>query len=126
MSKAGRSARAKRSGRVGLRSEWLAIAWLSLKGYRLLARRFGGKGGEIDLIMKRGRLVIFVEVKRRGMMEEALVSITPKKRRLVAARVRQWLALNPWAMDFDLRVDAMFLAPWRLPQHVERVFELVL
>ncbi len=126
MSKAGRSDRARRSGRVGRRSEWLAIAWLSLKGYRLLARRFGGKGGEIDLIMRRGRGVIFVEVKRRGMMEEALVSITPKKRRLVAARVRQWLAQNPWAMDHDLRVDAVFLAPLRWPRDVARAFELVL
>ncbi len=126
MSKAGRSARARRSGALGRRSESLAIIWLFLKGYRLLARRFGGKGGEIDLIMKRGRCVIFVEVKRRGMMEEALVSITPKKRRLVAARVRQWLALNPWAMDFDLRVDAVFLAPLRRPRHLAGVFELVL
>ncbi len=126
MSQAGRSARAKRSGRVGRRSEWLAIAWLSLKGYRLLARRFGGKGGEIDLIMRRGRLVIFVEVKRRGMMEEALVSITPKKRRLVSGRVRQWLAQNPWAMDHDLRFDAVFLAPLRWPKHARGVFELVL
>jgi putative endonuclease len=126
LSKARRSDRARRSGRIGLRSEWLAIAWLSIKGYRLLARRFGGKGGEIDLIMRRGRSVIFVEVKRRGMMEEALVSITPNKRRLVAARVRQWLARNPWAMDHVLRVDAVFIAPWRLPQHLAGVFELVL
>lgn len=126
MSKAGRSARARRSGRIGRRSEWLAIIWLHAKGYRLLARRFGGKGGEIDLIMRRGQLVIFVEVKRRGMMEEALVSITPGKRRLVAARVRQWLAQNPWATDHDLRVDAVFLAPLRWPRHVAGVFELVL
>lgn len=126
MSKAGRSARARRSGTLGRRSEWLAIIWLFFKGYRLLARRFGGKGGEIDLIMKRGRLVIFVEVKRRGMMEEALVSITPKKRRLVAGRVRQWLARNPWAMDHDLRFDAVFIAPWRWPQHVVGAFEFVL
>jgi putative endonuclease len=126
LSKSGRSDRARRSGRVGRRSEWLAIIWLFFKGYRLLARRFGGKGGEIDLVMRRGRSVIFVEVKRRGMMEEALVSITPKKRRLVAARVRQWLARNPWAMDHDLRVDAVFLAPLRWPKHVSGVFELAL
>ncbi len=126
MSKAGRSERARRSGKVGQRSEWLAIVWLVFKGYRLLARRFGGKGGEIDLVMRRGRLVIFVEVKRRGMMEDALVSITPKKRRLVAARVRHWLAQNPWAMEHDLRFDAVFLAPLRWPKHVAGVFELVL
>ena len=35
MRDAARSARAKRSGATGRRSEWLAILWLSAKGYRL-------------------------------------------------------------------------------------------
>jgi putative endonuclease len=121
-----RSRRARRSGVTGLRYEWLAILWLSAKGYRLLARRFGGKGGEIDLIMKRGRTVAFVEVKARGRIDDALTAITPEKRRLVEARIRQWLSRNAWAMDHHLRADAVFLAPWRQPRHVPAVFELVL
>lgn len=121
-----RSRRARRSGTAGLQAEWLALLWLSVKGYRLLERRFGGKGGEIDLIMRRGRLVIFVEVKRRGRMVDALSAITPGKERFITARVRQWLARNPWAMDHDLRMDAVFLAPWRLPNHVPGVFALSL
>lgn len=119
-----RSRRARRSGLTGRRAEWLAILWLSTKGYRLLARRFGGKGGEIDLVMKRGRTVAFVEVKARGALEDALTAITPQKQRLVELRVRQWLAQNPWAMDHDLRVDAVFLAPRRWPRHVPGIFEL--
>jgi putative endonuclease len=121
-----RSRRARRSGLTGRRSEWLAILWLAAKGYRLLARRFGGKGGEIDLIVKRGRTVAFVEVKARGAIEDALEAITPQKRRLVEARIRQWLAQNPWAMDHHLRADAVFLAPRRWPRHVPAVFPLVL
>lgn len=126
MSLEARSARAKRSGTTGRRGEALAILWLSAKGYRLLTRRFGGKGGEIDLIVKRGRTVAFVEVKARGALDDALTAITSQKRRLVEARVRQWLARNPWAMDHDLRADAVFLAPWRRPRHVPGAFELLL
>ncbi len=126
MTETGRSLRAKRSGTSGRRAEWLALLWLAAKGYRPLARRFGGKGGEIDLIVKRGRTVAFVEVKARGALDDALSAITPGKRRLIENRVRQWLARNPWAMDHDLRADAVFVAPWRLPRHVESVFELVL
>lgn len=126
MTAAGRTARARRSGTTGRRAEWVAILWLSAKGYRLLARRFGGKGGEIDLIVKRGRTVAFVEVKQRGLLDDALTAITPQKRRFVGMRVRQWLARNPWAMDCDFRADAVFLAPWRRPRHIERAFDLEL
>ena len=126
MSEAHRSARAKRSGATGRRSERLALLWLCAKGYRPLAWRFGGKGGEIDLIVKRGRTVAFVEVKARGAIEDALTAITPQKRRLVEARIRQWLAKNAWAMDCHLRADALFIAPWRWPRHVPGVFDLVL
>lgn len=122
----GRSRRAKRSGLTGSRAERLAILWLTLKGYRLLERRFGGKGGEIDLVMKRGRTVAFVEVKARGRLEDALIALTPEKRRLVERRVRHWLGRNPWAMDHHLRADAVFLAPWRRPRHVPAAFALVL
>ncbi len=121
-----RSRRARRSGLSGRRAEWLAILWLSAKGYRLLERRFGGKGGEIDIVMKRGRTVAFVEVKARGRLEDAMAAVTQEKRRLVARRVRQWLARNPWAMAYDLRADAVFLAPWRRPRHVPAAFALVL
>jgi putative endonuclease len=126
MSEALRSRRARRSGLSGRRGEWLAVAFLSLKGYRLLQRRFGGKGGEIDLIMARGNDIVFVEVKARASLDDAASAITADKRRLIEARIRQWLARNPWAMQRNLRADAVFLAPWRLPRHVPRVFELVL
>lgn len=121
-----RSRRARRSGLSGRRAEWLAILWLSMKGYRLLERRFGGKGGEIDIVMRRGRTVAFVEVKARSRLDDALAAVTPEKQRLVARRVRQWLARNPWAMDRDLRADAVFLAPWHWPRHVPGAFALVL
>ncbi len=126
MSEALRSRRARHSGLSGRRGEWLAVAFLSLKGYRLLQRRFGGKGGEIDLIMARGDNIVFVEVKARAALDDAASAITADKRRLIEARIRQWLARNPWAMQRNLRADAVFLAPWRLPRHVPRVFELVL
>lgn len=121
-----RSRRARRSGLAGHRAEWLAILWLSAKGYRLLERRYGGKGGEIDLVMKRGRTVAFVEVKARGELDAAMLAITPEKRRLVERRVRHWLSRNPWASGHYLRADAVFLAPWRRPRHVPAAFALLL
>lgn len=124
MTTSGRSDRARRSGVAGRRYELLALLWLMGKGYRPLAHRLGGKGGEIDLVMKRGRAIAFVEVKARREIDVAAASVTAEKRRLVEARIRHWLARNPWAMDHDLRADTVFLAPWRMPRHVVAAFEL--
>ncbi len=43
----------------------------------VLARRYAASGGEIDLIVKRGDTIAFVEVKARGVMDNALVAIGP-------------------------------------------------
>jgi putative endonuclease len=107
-------------------AEWLAAAFLMAKGYRILARRYGGKGGEIDLIARRGQTVIFVEVKARAGMDLAETAISAQKARLVSRRVSSWLARNPWANGHNLRADAVFIAPRRWPRHVTQVFELQL
>ena len=119
-----RSRAQARAGRIGHKAEWLAAAFLMAKGYRILARRYGGKGGEIDLIAKRGATIAFVEVKARSDLDMALQAITPEKQRLMARCVRNWLAQNPWANQHFLRADAVFLAPWRWPRHIMSIFEL--
>jgi len=119
-----RSARAAGSVASGLGAERLAILWLALKGYRLIERRHGGQGGEIDLIVRRGRTIAFVEVKARAAMEDAQGAITAEKVRLLTRRINAWRALNPWAEGCALRADAVFIARGRWPRHVPRVFEL--
>ena len=47
-------------------AEWLAMFAMILKGYRPLAVRYQGWGGEIDLIMRRGKTILFIEVKAPG------------------------------------------------------------
>ena len=108
----------------GRGAERLALAWLLAKGYRPLARRYVAAGGEIDLIMRRGRTIAFVEVKARGTMEAALTSIDAGKRRRVGRAARAWLSRNGWAAGLTLRADAVFLAPGAFPRHQEAAFEL--
>ncbi len=113
---------ARQSVHSGAMAEWLAVAFLTLKGYRLLARRYGGKGGEIDLIAKRGSSIVFVEVKARAAMADAASAITPEKIRLVNRRIRDWCARNPWASGLTLRADAIFFGNSQWPRHVEGIF----
>ena len=108
----------------GLRAEWIAAAWLMVKGYRVLARRFVVKGGEIDLVVQRGRTIAFVEVKARGDLEQAAIALREVKRRRLSWAARIWLTRNPWAVGATLRGDAVFIAPGRLPRHAPEAYTL--
>lgn len=119
-----RLARRRAALRQGALAEWIAAGFLMLKGYRLLARRHGGKGGEIDLILTRGSVVIFVEVKARATREAALDAITPAKQRFMRRTVRAWLARNPWAADRTLRADAVLVRGVLRVEHVTDLFPL--
>ena len=108
----------------GHRAEWIALLFLLAKGYRPLARRYAAAGGEIDLIVARGGTIAFVEVKARGLMDDALSAITATKRQRFSRAVRAWLARNPRAQGKTWRADAVFIAPRHIPQHIVSAFEL--
>jgi putative endonuclease len=118
------AARRRRAYGLGHRAEWAARVALAAKGYRVLARRYNAPGGEIDLIARRGDTVVFVEVKARPTLDEAMIAILPSKVRRISIAARHWLARNPWAMRSALRGDAVFVSRWRWPRHVVQAFDL--
>ncbi|APF38769.1 YraN family protein [Chelatococcus daeguensis] len=118
--------RQARAQRAGLRAEVLAALVLTLKGYRIVARRYAAAGGEIDLIARRGDTVAFVEVKARARLDDARGAISAQKAARMARCVRHWLARNPWAAGLTLRCDAVFLAPRSLPRHLPAVLSLAI
>lgn len=109
--------------RRGRRAETLAAWLLRLKGYRVLARRYRTPAGEIDLIVRRGRAVAFVEVKERADEVAALEAVTPAARKRIANAAALWVSRHPAAADFDLRFDMVLACPGRLPRHIPAVFD---
>ena len=109
--------------RRGRRAETLGLWFLRLKGYRLIARRYKTPVGEIDLIVRRGRTIAFVEVKQRPTVEEATEAANPAGRRRIARAAALWLARNPAAADRDLRFDVVISVPGRWPRHLAGVFD---
>ena len=109
--------------RHGRRVESLAAWYLRLKGYRVLDRRYRTAVGEIDLIVRRGRVVAFVEVKMRSTMDAAVGAVTQANRRRVARAAAAWLAAHPAAAGLDLRFDVVIAAPRRLPRHLAGAFD---
>ncbi len=108
----------------GRGAERIALIWLLAKGYRPLARRYSAAGGELDIIVRRGGTVAFVEVKARGSMEAALQSIDAQKRRRFGRAARAWLSRNPAYAGLTFRADAVFIAPGAFPRHVVAAFPL--
>jgi putative endonuclease len=78
--------------RLGLSAETRAAALLLVKGFRIVARRWRSPVGEIDLVVRRGRLLVFVEVKARGAFDDAAEAVTERQRRRIAAAAEAWLA----------------------------------
>jgi putative endonuclease len=105
----------------GVDAERIALILLSLKGFRLLARGYRGRGGEIDLVMRRGDLVIAVEVKARATELAAAEAVTPAKVARIAAGMRQFRAERRLGDVLTYRCDAVVIAPGRLPRHIPDV-----
>ncbi|MET3578987.1 YraN family protein [Mesorhizobium mediterraneum] len=108
--------------RRGHRSEWLAAAALMVKGYRILARRHRTRFGEIDLIARRGDLVLFVEVKARRTLMEAMEAVRYESERRIESAADLWLSRQSDYGRLSARFDMVAVLPWRWPVHVENVF----
>lgn len=109
--------------RRGLFGERLAAWLLRAKLYRVLARRYKTPAGEIDLIVRRGKLIVFVEVKHRQDQAAGLDAIGASSRRRITRAAELWLAAHPAAAGFDLRFDLVIVMPRRLPHHIQGVFD---
>ena len=108
--------------RLGLSAESRAAMFLIAKGYRIVARRWKTPFGEIDIVARRRRALVFVEVKARDRADEAAEAVTERTKRRIA-RGELWLAHHPDDNKRDIRFDVMLVAPGRLPQHIANAFD---
>ena len=109
--------------RTGLSAEARAAAFLIAKGYRILAKRFRTPHGEIDLVARRRSTIAFVEVKARDNLDDAAYAVTPRQQARIIAAAQIWLMAHPEHDGYDLRFDAMLIAPRRLPHHMVAAFD---
>jgi putative endonuclease len=108
---------------TGLSAESRAAAYLMAKGYRILAKRFRTRHGEIDLVAKRRNLVAFVEVKARASLDDAAWAVTPRQQQRIINAAQAWLMAHPEHAEFEMRFDAMLIAPRSLPRHLLAAFD---
>jgi len=107
---------AEARGRAG---ETLAAWALRLKGYRILSRRLKTPLGEIDMVaLPPFGPVCFIEVKARGLENDAVEAVTVRQRARITRAAALYLAARPGLRHKAVRFDAMLVTPRRLPTHI--------
>lgn len=119
----GNSPKRVRAEQFGRKGEFWAKSFLALKGFVVIQERFKTRSGEIDLIVKRGQTLVFVEVKARrnkDHLDEAFEAV--RKDRIIQA-AHYWLSQNPQFQTRTIRFDVIGLAPFAWPVHIVDAFQ---
>lgn len=92
---------------VGTSGEDLAAAWYVANGYEVIDRNWRCRHGELDLVLRNGRQVVFCEVKARtgvgfGLPGEAITRDKKQRIRFLAARWLENAKPRPAEIRFDV------------------------
>jgi putative endonuclease len=110
MSKAGKAA--------GFAGETRAVEELETRGFRIIARNFRSRTGEVDLIALEGDTLVFIEVKAWSCygMEELSYGVDQKKRRRIIETAKYFLSSHREYNGMAVRFDIIFIAPHSGPE----------
>lgn len=101
---------------TGLFSEFLARMYLRCRGFRIVKSRHitGRNSGraEIDIIARRGNLLIFIEVKHRPTLSDAWDAISATQSVRLRRAAENYIAKNHWRGD--ARFDVIIVCGWRI------------
>ncbi|WP_298916675.1 YraN family protein [uncultured Algimonas sp.] len=103
--------------RAGRRAEIWVAAYLRLTGYRILAQRYRTRSGEIDLVARRRRRIVFVEVKQRANADHAVDPVTARSEERIIRAAEIFLSRHPAYVEqgYGLRYDLVtVLGRWRI------------
>jgi putative endonuclease len=109
--------------RLGLSAESRAALLLIAKGYRIVARRWKTPVGEIDIVARRRRDLVFVEVKARGGIDAAAEAVTERSKRRIVAAAEYWLSQHADDAQCFIRFDVVLMVPGKLPRHIANAFD---
>ncbi len=110
----GKAARRRVAERMGRRAETLAAIAYGFRGFSVITRRFQSHAGEIDLVLRRGSLIVFAEVKARRSADEAVFAVGERTRRRIERAGEAFLAGKPELAAGAVRYDIVAVVGWRV------------
>ncbi|MEX5728276.1 putative endonuclease [Rhodovulum iodosum] len=89
----------------GLAAEECVARQYQRQGGTIAARRWRGRGGEIDLVVEHRGVLIFVEVKKAKSFDRAAERVTPRQIERIVAAAGEYLAGAPLGLSSESRFD---------------------
>jgi putative endonuclease len=96
------------SYKLGLVGEYFLIFLLTLKGYKILARRYKTSLGEIDVIAKRGNNLVVFEVKSSKRIKPTSEIVSPRQNARIERALRVFLSNNNKYIDYNISYCIFF------------------
>ena len=114
---------------IGERGEEIACAYLKGQKFTIVERNFRCKGGELDIIARDGKTLVFVEVKARRTLSfgPPQMAVTPFKQRQISKAALTWLARKKqFGVNARFDVVAILLPDHAVPviDHIRNAFDL--
>ena len=105
----------------GKGAERRAAWWYRLRGYRVLAANAWVGGYELDLVVRRGRRIVFCEVKSKGGtgFGAAAEMVDAEKQRRICQAAAAWLAGHPEHGGLQVSFDVIAVQEGRLVRLAE-------
>jgi len=116
-----REATRSSSTAAGARAERRARRYYRLRGYRILEANVWAGGAELDLVVRRGRRLVFCEVKSKlgERFGDPLEMVGPAKRARLARAAETWLATKPELAALEVSFEVIAVRPGSLERLVD-------
>ena len=106
---------------LGIVAEYYVLIYYVIGFYQPLHHRYKSYVGEIDIIMKRGKWLVFIEVKaRKHGIDEAIVSGNQQRR--ISKTAELFITKNQRYTGYNIRFDLVIVKPYRLPQIIKNAW----
>ena len=114
---------------LGKTGEDVAVAELERRGYAILARRYRTNRGEIDIVARDGKTIVFIEVKSRRTLTYGVpqLAVTPFKQRQISKAALTWLSkkrLHDSPARFDVIAILLNNDYSHQVEHIRNAFDL--
>lgn len=111
----------KKTYQFGILAEKIAIIFLWLKGYQILAWRYKTRFGEIDIVARKGKTIVAVEVKARKLKTDFFEVVSDRQLERIESALQIFVKRNWRFKNQATRIDLICVNRFLMPRHFKKI-----